>query len=138
MDTQPAAEPGRYAIDEDGEMFIVSLHGDMTIEQWRDFLTMVSERMDRQPKFVFVVDALGLTSFASEARKAVVDWRKQNHQKYPQAFYGISYVIKSAMIRGALQAGFWIMRPPVPYVISATREGALQWAASVMRRGKPS
>jgi hypothetical protein len=134
MQIQEAMTTGRFVFERDGDICVASLHGPMSIEQWRDFLATATARVAQKPKFVFVVDCLDLASFPPEARKLLVAWRKQHHARYEEYFYGVSYVIKSALFRAALQATFWLLKPPVPFVFSSTREGAIAWAESLIRR----
>jgi hypothetical protein len=122
----------------EGPVYIITLAEQLTLAEWQTVVDTFAKRLSEQPKCVVIFDAYELKSYPPEARKLVVNWRKANAHRYAEGLYGLSYVVKSPLIRAAFQALLLLARPPVPFAISATRAGAVQWARTLIERSRQS
>jgi len=58
-------------------------------------------------------------------RKLLADWMKTEADLMKATSLGISFVLESSLVRGALTAVFWLTSTPVPYRVHSTLDDAL-------------
>ncbi len=106
-------------------------------QQWKEVVVALRDSLSAKPKRVLIQDTTLMESLGPRERKAVADARHELKTIYQQMTSGICYVIKSRLIRAAVQATFWLEAPPVEHKVCQTRADALVWAESIRARGRP-
>jgi hypothetical protein len=125
-------------MQDEGDLVTFAIAGTPSDAQWSEFINGVGAHMrtgaEHARKRVFIIDAYDMLTFPPSQRRILVDWRKAHHHLYVQCLHGVSYVVKSAAMRGLLRATFFVIRPPVPYLVAADRPMARKWAEEKLRQ----
>lgn len=104
-----------------------------TAEGMRAHVACVSERMRNRirrgsPMAYTIQDNCGFPPAGAAERKILSEWMAQDFDLLRSCSLGVSFVIDSGLVRGALTAVFWLSRLPSPYRVHATLEEALRVA----------
>jgi hypothetical protein len=68
----------------------------------------------------------------AQDRKAIAEW-VEKHADYVRRWeLGSSTVIRSAVVRGALTALFWIQKPPTPQTAHGTLRESIEWGLAIL------
>jgi hypothetical protein len=129
-ETTSPMESGWSLVSEDEKIILWEVRGDMSSQQWSDFLQAVTVRLHKGPRRFFVYDTTQLTNFRPECRKIVAEVRGKLKQAYAHGALGAIYLVKSKLVRGALQATFWLQKPTADYLVCGTREEAFKWISN--------
>lgn len=114
-------------------LVIITLRGQLTDAQLEAYLAYV----DRLPATgdepgVMVFDLSDARVFTATQRKRQADWIKAQRGDRMSPRQGVAFIIRSAIVRGAVRAVFWLADPSAAVGIFATREEALAWAHARM------
>lgn len=99
----------------------------VTDAQVERYLTDLERLQEREEPFVLVLDVLAAVPMNSKQRKRLSDWMRA-HPREMARLLGIAFVESSTLMRGAMQAIFWLNPPVYPYTIVRQSPDALRWA----------
>lgn len=118
------------------EISKITIRGQLTDQQLDAYLADV----DRLPTSssdepgVMIFDLSDARVFTATQCKRQADWIKAQRGDRMSPRQGVAFVIRSAIVRGALRAVFWLADPSATLSIHATREEAFVWAHARIRR----
>lgn len=91
------------------------------------------EIMQRQERFVILVDAARATYSTSTQRRLYADWLRESEAAARRWCAGVAVVIVHPFMRAALQGVLWFFAPPVRIEVFGTIHAASARAAEWMR-----
>lgn len=104
-----------------------------------DMNAKMDELFAKKETFALVTDARLVTTLPNAGeRKALGDWLNRPEQQEQLRRYsaGSSTILTSGLVRGALQAIYWLWTPPNPQHAAADLEGAVDFCfRSLEKRG---
>ncbi len=86
------------------------------------FIAEQREMLTRNERFVELADARRATVLPATQRKLLADWLKESQRESARLCVGLSTVVPSSVIRGAMQAVLWLVTPPMPVKMGGTLE----------------
>jgi hypothetical protein len=122
-----------FTVEAKGIALLATFRNVLSDEEFDGFLNKITEHLDSGVRRVLIADHTQLRALPPSQRHALVEYRKKNASRYQAAFPGIVYVQPSALLRGALQATFWFIKPPVPTKVVETMGQAWQWAEELAK-----
>lgn len=108
----------------------------MTMEETSRHFDEIVECVETYGRIAFVAD-LGESSMRpSEAlRKSVATEMKRLFRYYGDQIVAVAHVTKSITARAVLRTFHWLVPPPFPTIVTASREEAVGWAMLRIGRG---
>jgi hypothetical protein len=126
MSTWKCAD-GEATFEDRWPLVVLTVRGHVDGEVWTQVLA-TNEAFLMRGRCVLVVDALAATTFSSEQRRLLFEWRVRTLALCQTRSMGVAYVIKSALVRGLLKATFFVRRPVWPFIIVENLPIATEWA----------
>lgn len=117
-----------------GSIVVTSFIGaisDAELTEYHD-TTLALIRARRAPT-VTIIDASQSVISSAGQRKLQAEWMRENQHLLAQFTVGIAFVIRSAIIRGAVQAVLWLQPLPMPHAVVTSLEQAEVWAEEMLR-----
>jgi len=113
---------------------IIALHGpdDGTQPSYESFVAACEACLARRARHGVVLDLTGAAPDARR-RKAIIDWGKQHLAHMTRFNVGVAIVASSAPVRGIITAARWVVDPPFPFSVFATRAEATTWVEDRLR-----
>jgi hypothetical protein len=102
-----------------------------------DLETGFRDVFERRSPFALVVDTTAVTSLpAALERKAMTDWASRPDQLALQKELnvGSSTIVKNAVMRGSLQALYWLWTPASPQHAARDFDDAWNWCLSMLEK----
>jgi hypothetical protein len=119
-------------------LVVLETVGDIPPDQLDTHFAEYRRILDRNQPYTLVYDATKIGKVDALLRKRYAEFMKTNERDFERLCLGCSFVITSAVVRGALTAVLWLTGSlPFPHKISSTREEAEAWAREQLRAGKP-
>ena len=89
----------------------------------------------RKQPYVMVTDTRRVTEIpGADVRKFMADWMKKNATGHTSL--GSVTIVRSALVRGALTALYWIFQPPNPQGVAGTWTEAHTWSMDHFDRAR--
>jgi hypothetical protein len=101
-----------------------------------DLDRQVSELFGRKERYALIIDATRITGVPSaKDRKHLTDWltRPEHLARQRRWNVGSSTILSNALIRGALQAIYWVWTPPAPQHAARDIDDAWAWSLEKLR-----
>jgi hypothetical protein len=112
----------------------VKFTGANSNEEFEGYLSKMSEFLARQQHLITIFDSSEATASPSmEQRQRQVEWLTQNEEQLRQWSLGSAFVIKSPVIRLAMNVIYTLKQPPSPYTVTGDVQAARIWAADRFR-----
>jgi hypothetical protein len=113
---------------------LVTFVGTATDAEFDQYLRDMTEQiLGRRQQTVTILDATRSDNTSAAQRKKQAEWLATHKDDLRRYSLGTAFVIKSAMVRGALTAIFWLQPMDRPHTIVATLDEAEGWAAVKLR-----
>ncbi|HJL17482.1 MAG TPA: hypothetical protein RMH99_17565 [Sandaracinaceae bacterium LLY-WYZ-13_1] len=106
----------------------VTFHGQVSDEQFADYLERMTEVATRREKNVVIIDASRAGATPPTQRKMQADWLKKHEATLERHSLGTAFIITSRMIRGILTAILWLSPMPGDHAVVSTYVEAEDWA----------
>ena len=110
-------------------LMVVRLTGELSPQQFEDYLSRSTRSMERQEPHVCIFDVSELRLMSLEQRHRQVEWLKQNEVLMRQTVLGMAYLVTSPPVRLMMGVIFHFKPPPVSYAIVSRLDAAAAWAA---------
>jgi len=91
------------------------------------YLVEMKKLYDRNARHAIVLDLRAGVPFNSKQRKRQSDWLSISRDRVHNVA-GIAFVEDSLLMRGAMQAGFWLNPPEYPYLLTKHLAEGHHWA----------
>jgi SpoIIAA-like len=114
-------------------VIVIHLHGEMTDDEFRDYLAETLRIMLASDKIVLMVDAREAAGASRAQRRMQADWMKANETVTKAHVVAMVFVVNSAFIRGILTAILWLQPLPIPHQVFKKMPDAMSWAHSALR-----
>lgn len=105
-------------------LIVIRFHGSASEEDFLEHLRLLDlnlkRTMEARTKTALIYDASQGQGTSPRVRKLQADWMKANADTVRMACVGISFVITSGLVRGALTAILWMADMAAPYEVVAT------------------
>jgi hypothetical protein len=95
---------------------------------------MIDDAIARGHRSYLIIAAQGDHRPSPEVRKLQAEWMEQHREAIATTSIGISFVIDSPLVRGALTAIFWVTGSPVPYKVHSSLAEALAHGVAVCQQ----
>jgi hypothetical protein len=117
-----------------GSIVVASFNGvvtDAELDAYHESLhaSMIAQR----GPIVMIVDATHAISGGTAQRARQAAWMKENEHLLALHRAGTAYVVRSALMRTAVQAVLWIQPLPTPHVVVTSLAQAEVWAEEMLR-----
>jgi hypothetical protein len=113
---------------------VVEFFGTPTDRQFGEYLTGMTQVLDRASPYALIMDATRSTSTPAKQRSLQAEWMKANHAKLERYSVGTAFVMTSPVVRGMLTAILWLQPLAAPHTVVATRREADVWVREQLRR----
>lgn len=132
---QPAVEttPNIQLIEDHWPLLWVRFSGKASDAEFRRYLDRMTELLDSGRKSAHILDGRGVTQTTPQQRRMQADWIAQNREKIRRNILLTSFVIDSAIVRGALTAVLWLQNIPHNYKVVKNFNEALELATEQLR-----
>ena len=123
-------------------LVVVTFRGEITDAEFNAYLKALERNLERCEKsrvktaILFDTENGGASNAAQ--RKAQSEWIKKHFQHSAKWCVGYAFAIPSAIVRGMLQAIFWLSPMPSEHIVVKTRAEAELWLSSRLERAKLS
>jgi len=116
----------------------VRVVGDSTDENFTAYIDATERALASLDQFVVLYDTGGLTQLPARHRDQFNTWLKDTRRRFEGRWLGTAFVIRQRVLRGALQAMFWLVSPYYPYkVVSSVDEGWAWLEQQLQNNGLP-
>lgn len=134
-ETRPRTADGRrFWLDDSGwPILVVTLPPAPSDEEVLAYLKQLGTYRKRHQPYALLVDATYATSFSPRQRKMQADHIREGLPITRIYLKGIAYVAQSALKRGVITAIHWLVEPPAPHEVFATKAEAEMWLADRLR-----
>lgn len=119
--------PRFWLDDSSWPMLVVTLPPTPTDEDLVAYLKQLGTYRQRRQPYVLLIDATYAMSFSPRQRKLQAEHVRQGLPITRIYLKGIAYVAQSAIKRGMITALHWLVTPPAPHDVFATRAQAEPW-----------
>ncbi len=123
------ASPGLYVDTSRFPLVVNTQVGALSDAQVTAYLSELDELSRFDAPFAIVLDLRQATPFNSKQRRMLSDWM-ETHPQHMERLKGIAFVHDSTLMRGAMQAVFWLLSPKYEYTIVRELTDATCWAAT--------
>jgi len=131
----PGDSEGRCCHCEDyGQLVIGTYTPPLTEAAYERYLQEFGALYQRRQRFLIIFDATRTPDIPAPLRRRQAEWNKENDALLRRYLIGVAFVFSSPASRFVLSSMFLLKPLPVPYTVCATREEALIWAGSALRR----
>lgn len=79
-------------------------------------------------KGIIVLDASVNLVPSATVRRLQADWHREHERELEALVQSMAFVVNSRLVRGAMQAVFWLSQPAYPMTVHASLEAAIPWA----------
>ena len=123
-----------YRLDTAGWPLVVATF-DGVADSDAEFLAFLEEVsvFRRGEPYALVLDASEAQGATARQRRLQADWLAENHASIQTHCMGISFVMKSALVRGMATAVMWLSPMPCEYRFCATVGEARAWCEERLR-----
>lgn len=113
---------------------LVTFVGTASDAEFDNYLRGMTEQiLARREKTVTILDALRSDQTSAAQRRRQAEWLKSHAEDLRRYSLGTAFVIRSALVRGALTAIFWMQPLDRPHTIVASLEEAETWGRDRLR-----
>ena len=114
------------------------IRGSLTASE-EDFFTQTSVDLPlRQQRYVAIIDLLDAATPTTRFMRGQAAAQRKREEELRAYCVGVAFIIRSAMIRGALRAILHLQGLPSPYIVVATVEDARRWAETMLATDRES
>ncbi len=106
--------------------------GACTDAQVSAYLDDMRKLYDRNTYYAVVLDLREGIPFNSKQRKMQAEWLSASRDRVHH-ITGIAFVENSFLMRGAMQAAFWLNPPEYPYLVTKDLSEGQRWARAQFR-----
>ncbi|AKJ05895.1 hypothetical protein ATI61_110358 [Archangium gephyra] len=109
-------------------LLITRIAGEMSNQEFDDYLARSIRTMGRGQPHVLVVDLSQAVGMSPEQRQRLEQWSREHDEAMQRTVVGAAYITPTAVVRLALSVLLYVRRPSYPYVIVTREQQALEWA----------
>jgi len=97
------------------------------------FARYESEVFTRHERYVSITNLSMMDGVPNASdRKAMADWMGKHSEYVGRWALGNSTVIRSAVVRGALTALYWVQKPPTAQTAHGTLQESIEWGLGML------
>ncbi|MCA9608982.1 MAG: hypothetical protein KC619_25450 [Myxococcales bacterium] len=124
------------ADDEAWPLCVDTMSGHATDAEVERYNARRAQRLAREGPHVQIVDARGAERMNADQRRRIADFNRDHRDAQAAWVAGVAFISDSTVIRGVLQAIYWLHPPPYPTAVFDELDAAMRWArARLAERG---
>lgn len=131
-----------HRIDQFFPLIITQHIGAVTDEEWENQLkrdtVLMNQYLARGDKTISIYDMTFMKSPTPTQRELAAHWMRDHLDGLKATNVGNAFLIPNMLIRGVLQAVFWIQRYPLDYKVTKGWDAAIEWCAKTAQSNNVS
>jgi len=124
------SQAGSYTLYREAESIVLlRCSGVLSNEAFQSYLAQFDALLAAARPYALILDLRQVAVPNAVQRKLQADWMRDHEPKLRALCRGGAFVIQSTPIRGVMTAILWLQPMPFDYVVVATIDEAVSWAA---------